>query len=413
MSEIRSSIDRPWYIRTRTPWSETSAGFSTSVQLPGKWAANRSGRAGCGSAPRTTSWLPGAATIRRRRGQVREHPAELGVLLVDVRDHELALLARVDPDPVHEVARDQQVADLVALVEPVGEPVPGIGQEGVRADVDVGDQDGLPRLLREERRVVDRDIGAEDLLGVEERPLVRELAAHADHLVRDEPLGLVEVGPVLVEEDRDHARRVLELDEPVALRGRPALDDHPDDRALLLPVPARGSDERLDRHRVDPGADEPAQARVPVAEVVDVVLDRGDRVGRAGARRPAPRAGSARNRTPSRSGRIDGIAPRETTTTSSGVSRRMRSTSPGSFCSRIQATTSGWTCRLARRNRWTISAGSSIGSPLAFAGDRLSATYKNGRRATLQAHGGIKGRPVPARAPARLRTTAGPASRGT
>ncbi len=185
-------------------------------------------------------------------GQVPEHFAEDVVLLVDILDRQFVLLSGIDADAVDEIARDQEVAG-VGVLEPVGEPVPRPVEEGVAPDVDVGDEDRLSGPVALERGVVDGDVGAEKLLGEEEPPVVREFSLDSDHLVKEDPLGFREsVALPLIEEHPDGPGRVLHLDEPVPLGGRPDVGHHPDDAALLVPVAVGGFDQRLDRHRGHP-----------------------------------------------------------------------------------------------------------------------------------------------------------------
>lgn len=204
----------------------------------------------------------------------REELPEPVVLLVDIPDRQLVLLPGEYPDAVHEIAGNEEERD-VRLLEPPGETGPAVLEKRRAPDMDVGDEDRLPGVGAPVRRVADRHVGPEELVGKEDAAVCRERSPDRHNLVREERLGIGKPGPPLVEEDRDAPGRVLDLRDPVAVRRGPEIAYHADDRAGLLPVPRRPQ-ERLDGKRAHPPAEYVPEARVPVAEVVDVIGDTSD-----------------------------------------------------------------------------------------------------------------------------------------
>jgi hypothetical protein len=106
---------------------------------------------------------------RQALRELVEPATELGVLLDDVGDREVLLLPGVDPDPVDQVARDDDVVDRrrelpvrSATVEELGEMAPALGEERFAAQVEVGEEERPGRVARAPDGPTRRDLRAFD-----------------------------------------------------------------------------------------------------------------------------------------------------------------------------------------------------------------------------------------------------------
>ena len=102
----------------------------------------------------------------------------------------------------------------------------------------IRDERSFSRRLTQKRSVVYRDVGACEGICKEEVSVIGELAGDCDDLIGDEAFCFSEVIMVFIEEDIDHAGRVLQFHHPVPLSGISDLHHHADEDNVHIVVPA-------------------------------------------------------------------------------------------------------------------------------------------------------------------------------
>jgi len=136
------------------------------------------------------------------------------VLVEDVDDVEFLVLFGVDADALDHVAGDQQVFDVLGLlgVQPVGEPLPGVGHELLAADVDIRNEGGLDVPVGRVRPKGPGNVGEVNRVGEEDAGVVGQRPLHGDTLVEQEFVDQLRDGFVLHHERGKRPRRVFEFD---------------------------------------------------------------------------------------------------------------------------------------------------------------------------------------------------------
>ena len=154
--------------------------------------------------------------------QCRHKVADMIILFIDGLDLQLLVLIRINTDPVHHIAGDQQIADVFAFMHPFRELFPSFWQKRIAADMDIRDEHSFSFFFRRGYRIRQRDLRPKQRIGKDHlgpaHTVARQLTFHADDFVRDDRFGLGKPVTVFVEKHLDRSGRILHLNDPVTFR---------------------------------------------------------------------------------------------------------------------------------------------------------------------------------------------------
>ncbi len=196
--------------------------------------------------------------------------ADMVILFINCFDIQLLVLIRIDTDPIHNIAGDKEISDILACLHPCRELLPCLRQKCIAAHMDIGDKHGLALFFRGGGDIRQRDIRPIQRVGKHHLTLSHtiagELTFDADNLVGNDRLGLGEPFAVSIKEHLDAAGRILDLNDPVTFGTRRDRTHHTDKTDLLIRKPVSCPDKSFDRDRTDPAPHHGGQRIIPVAK---------------------------------------------------------------------------------------------------------------------------------------------------